>query len=377
MKKLLPIISIILMVLITFVQEYDARSVEELSYIIALGIDKSDSETEPLSLSIQIAKPDNSEGGGGTKIKTETQTINCNSFNLGMAILNLQNVNELNLSHCTAIIISEELAREGIEDFINTLSNNIEIRPTCNILISEQKASEFLEVASNIEDISAKFYNTFINSAKTVSYVTPCQLSDFYANLNYDVQDPLAVYSFVKDETIESLGLALFKDYKMLDRISGLETLCYNILTNNFDEATIEIYNSQNPSIPLAVNITKAGNAKISAKLENNVPKITCKFAVKASILSANKNYNFSSHDSLREIESEINKFLNDSISNFLYKLATKYECDPVGFEGYFNRNYLTQKELNKLDWQEIYPKSQFIIEPETYLVSGFLFSKN
>ena len=98
MKRLLPIISIILMVLITFIQEYDARSVEELSYIIALGIDKSDSEKEPLALSIQIAKPDSSEGGGGTKIKTETQTINCNSFNLGMAILNLQNVNQLNLS---------------------------------------------------------------------------------------------------------------------------------------------------------------------------------------------------------------------------------------------------------------------------------------
>ncbi len=377
MKKILPIISIILIVLITFIKEYDARSVEELSYIIALGIDKSDSEEEPLSLSIQIAKPDSSDGGGGTKITTETQTVTCNSFNLGMAILNLQNVNELNLSHCTAIIISEELAREGIEDFINTLSNNIEIRPTCNILISEQKASEFLEVASNIEDISAKFYNSFINSAKTVSYVTPCQLSDFYANLNYDVQDPLAVYSFVKEDTIESLGLALFKDYKMLDRISGLETICYNILTNNFDEATIEVYNSQNPSIPLAVNISHVKDTKISVKLENNVPKITCKLAVKATILSANKNYNFSSPESLKEIETEINKFLNDSISNFVYKLATKYECDPIGFEGYFNRNYLTQKELNKFNWEELYPKANFEIQPETYLVSGFLFSKN
>lgn len=376
MKRLLPIISIILMVLITFIQEYDARSVEELSYVIAIGLDKSDSENVPLSLSIQIAKPDSSENGG-TKIKTETKTVNCNSFNLGISILNLENVNELNLSHCTAIIISEELAREGIENFVNTLSNNIEIRPTCNILISEQKASEFLEVASNIEEISAKFYNSFINSAKAVSYVTPCQLSDFYANLNYDVQDPLAVYSFVKDDTIESLGLALFKDYKMLDRISGLETICYNILTNNFDDATIEVYNSQNPSIPLAVNISHAEDTKISVKLENNIPKIKCKLAVKATILSANKNYNFSSSEALKEIESEINKFLNDSISTFLYKLAIKYECDPVGFEGYFNKNYLTQKELNKYNWQELYPKAEFEIEPQTYLVSGFLFSKN
>ena len=68
----------------------------------------------------------------------------------------------------------------------------------------------------------------------------------------------------------------------MLDRISGLETLCYNILTNNFDEATIEVYNSQNTSIPLAVNITKAGNTKISAKLENNPADPQCSPKIKA-----------------------------------------------------------------------------------------------
>ena len=125
----------------------------------------------------------------------------------------------MNLSHCSVIVISEELAKLGFENFISTISNNIEIRPTCNILICKNSAQNFLETASKIDDVSAKFYNSFINSAKTTSYVTPCNLSNFFANTTNDVKEPVAIYSYIKNNTLESLGLAVFKNYKMVGRL--------------------------------------------------------------------------------------------------------------------------------------------------------------
>lgn len=377
MKKKLLIITCILTILLAFTKSYDVKGTEELSYIIAIGLDKSDSEKEPLSLTIQIAKPDTTGETGGTTIKTETETVNCNSFNLGLSMLNLENVNELNLSHCTAIVISEEIAKEGIENFINTLTNNIEIRPTCNMLISQCKASELLEQASTIEDISSKFYSSFINSAKITSYVTNCQLSSFFASLHGDVTEPLALYTFIKNDTIESIGLAVFKDYKMVGRLSGLDTLCYNLLTNEFEEATIEVYNPQNPSIPLAVHLSGPTESKIKVSLENNVLKIKCDISVNSAILSASKNYDFSTENSRKEIEAEINKFLKESFSTFLNKTSKEYNSDIIGFKGYFNKNYLTQDELNNYNWNTLYPKAEFEINVTNYLTSGFLFSKN
>lgn len=268
MRKILIIISLLVLIISTFSSSYDVRGVEELSYVLAIGIDKSDNKTEPLTLTLQIVKPDLSERGG-TKISTEIKTINCNSFNLGIAILNLENTYELNLSHCSVIVISEELAKLGFENFISTISNNIEIRPTCNILICKNSAQNFLETASKIDDVSAKFYNSFINSAKTTSYVTPCNLSNFFANTTNDVKEPVAIYSYIKNNTLESLGLAVFKNYKMVGRLSGNDTLCYNILTNNFDRATIEIYNPECPEVPITINISKSKNPKIKVYLDN------------------------------------------------------------------------------------------------------------
>ncbi len=376
MKRILLIASLLLIILITFIEAYDARNVENLSYIIAIGIDKSDSEDEPLSLTIQIAKPDTSEGNG-TKIKSELSTVQCNSFNLGLAMLNLANVNELNLSHCSVIIISEDVAKEGIGDFINTIANNIEIRPTCNVLISQNKAKEYLEVTSKLEDISSKFYNSYIKSAEITSYVTPCKLSDFYSSLHQDVKTPVALYSFVKEDNIESLGLAVFKDYKMVGRLSGLDTICYNILTNNFKQATIEVYNPQEPSLALSVAISHDKNTDINVKLENGIPKITCNVKIKSTVLTGNKNFDYSTENSLKEIESEINKFLTQNITAFLYQTSREYKSDIIGFEGFFKRNFLTEDELNKYDWEKLYEKAEFKVETENYLKSGFLFSKN
>ena len=49
MRKILILISLFLLILVTFSTTYDVRSVEDLSYVRALGIDISDSQEEPLS----------------------------------------------------------------------------------------------------------------------------------------------------------------------------------------------------------------------------------------------------------------------------------------------------------------------------------------
>ena len=375
MKKFLILFSLFLLIIITFASTYDVRSVEELSYVLAIGIDHSNSEKEPLTLSIQIAKPDYSEGGG-TKISTEVQTVNCNSFNLGIAMLNIQNPSELNLSHCSAIIISEEVAKEGFETFTTTISNNVEIRPTCNILVCQGSAIDMLDKASQIEDISAKFYNSFINSARNTSYVTPCKLSDFYAATAGDIKEPVAVYSFIANDTLESLGLAAFKGNKMVGRLSGVDTLCYNILTNNFDRSTIEIYNKPMPEYPLTVSIARSNSPKISVELEGNQPIIACQICVDAKLLSATKTIDLSDEKTQNMVKAEINTFLEQHISEFSYKTSREYQSDIVGFKGYFNKNFLTQDEIDKYNWDELYPKSKFVIKPITYLDYGSLFSK-
>ena len=76
-------------------------------------------------------------------------------------------------------------------------------------------------------------------------------------------------------------------------------------------------------------------------------------------------------------IKSEINKYLQTNITNFLYKTSLEYNSDIVGFKGYFRKNFLVQDALDKYNWNELYPEISFNVDPQTYLDFGSLFIKN
>ncbi len=69
----------------------------------------------------------------------------------------------------------------------------------------------------------------------------------------------------------------------MVGKLSGLDTFCFNILTNEFQEATIEeVYNPEDPDIPLSISLSNSKDkTKTKVTLENGIPKITCEISFK------------------------------------------------------------------------------------------------
>lgn len=187
--------------------------------------------------------------GSGQSQKSEITTVDSASINSGIALINSYISKKVNLSHCKAIIISEELAYEGLSEYVYTLVNNIEIRPDCNIIISRCNAEDYLKNSTpTLESVSARYYEFILNSSEYTGYTENISLSDFYSDLlsttteahsilgginkksthiNYQdlsLADKEAAYK--ADETpiqtktgIENMGIAVFKGDKLVRRI--------------------------------------------------------------------------------------------------------------------------------------------------------------
>ncbi len=171
---------------------YNSDGVETKAYVIAVGLDKGEKDTLKLSLQIAILSgSDSTSGGGGGgsggSSSSESSTVisvDCSSIESGISLINSYISKKINLSHCKAIIISEELAYEGVSNVIYSLVNNIETRPDCNVIISRCDASDFLEFSSPIfESNPANYYELILNSTEYTGYVSDLFLSDFYSNL--------------------------------------------------------------------------------------------------------------------------------------------------------------------------------------------------
>ena len=116
MIKKISIICILLILLFTLTGCYNTVDMDKYFYIVGLGLDKA--ENGLIKVSIQIANTlstnsssktssGNTEASQYSIYSVETETIDS-----AITILNNYLNKKINLSHCTVLVISEELCKQ-------------------------------------------------------------------------------------------------------------------------------------------------------------------------------------------------------------------------------------------------------------------------
>jgi len=73
------------------------------------------------------------------------------------------------------------LLKLGISEIVYTLINNVELRPDCNVIISRSTAYDFLsESRSEIESITAKYYEIIATSSKYTGYTSNINIANVF-----------------------------------------------------------------------------------------------------------------------------------------------------------------------------------------------------
>lgn len=354
----------------------ESTNIESFYYVIAIGIDTS--KENNMVLNIQVATSDSSSSSDSAQSSTsEIYSVPCSTINTGISILDNYLSKKLDFSHCSAVLFSEEFAKNGIEQHVNTLVNNPEIRPTCDIIISNTDAKTALECISNSnEAFSAKLYEFILNSVDYTGYSINPDINTFCYNLKAKTSTNIATYANIQDDIIQNTGIAIFDGDKFLDNLTVLDSISYSLITNKLNTCTISINNPFNESELMNVSLTSPKNTSIEVKIENNYPYITIKGDLNYSIDSASTNLNYEDFNTIKTIENCINSYLEKILLNFLYKISHEYNQDICDFKNNVSSQFLTYDELDKINWKEIYKDSYFNVQINGNIVDTGLFSK-
>ena len=406
-RKILCLILILSMCMFSLTGCYDAKGIENLSYAIAIGLDKG--ENNVLKLSIQFATPStisgNSEGSSQSDTTTIT-SIECSSISSGINLINSYISKQVNLAHCKVIVISEELACDGVSEYIYTLVDNVQIRPNCNVVVSRCDAINFLENAKpTLEKLTARYYEAALRSSEYTGYTSDIQLNDFYSALKSTTTQPLAILAGVNTEqthltdtntnkfnidsiykanqtpiqdktSLECMGLAVFNHDTLVGELDAIESLCYAIVSNKLENGMITIPNPDSDDKSVDIYISPRKNTNIKVEAVNNAPYITIDVYLNGYIGSFDAQSDYSSIDTLQLVSESVDKYLKSQISSLLYKTSKDFNCDIVGFGNYAIKDYLTWDEWTESNWLSNYKNSFFKINVSTDIQSGELFSK-
>ena len=134
MKKYIKnifIFIIILVFILAFSHSYSSLNIDNLAYVVALGIDSTDDNN--LQVTFQFSSPVSIESG--EKPNPINNTVISPSISNAINIMNSYLGTPISFSHCKVIVFSEQLAKQGISDEVYTLINDTQITPSSNIVI--------------------------------------------------------------------------------------------------------------------------------------------------------------------------------------------------------------------------------------------------
>ena len=283
----------------------------------------------------------------------------------------------INLSHCSAIVLSEAIAKNGIGKIINSLASNDEIRPSAYILISNKSAYDVLDKVSNSgENFSSRFYEYIVSSADYTGYSGKVTFEEFASKINSSMDEATAIYAIINKDTVQNSGLAVFKDDKMVGTISSLESIIHLILKNNLKEALITIPNPFENNSYIDLEIKNRKHTKIDVSMINNTPFITTNIYLLANIKTSGKHFDYTNPENIDITSYYAKKYLEELTSNYLYKISKTYSSDILEFQNILSKKCMTYQELRQYRFNDVFKDSFFKTNINLQIESTNLFSK-
>jgi len=382
-----------------------ATSVETKAYVIALGIDSGESNTFKISFQVAVLSNPSSNGSSDKSNSSTIISVDCTTLDSGISLLNSYISKKVNLSHCKVVILSEELAVNGVSDIVYSLINNIEIRPDCNIIISRANAYDMLKNSKPIfESNYANYYELILNSSEYTGYVADLTLSNFYSDLLSTTSEACAILGgintdethsqntstspslddkYMADDTpiksknnLEILGTAVFRGDKLVGELTNLETLSHLIITNKLESANINIPNPFDFNANISVYISLNKRTKNSVEIINNYPYIESEVFLIGNISSIDGSIDLTKPENIKILNNYINEYIETNILSYLYKTSHDLKSDIAEFGKYLLPSYYTWNDWVESDWLNNFQNSFFKVTVKTQLQSGYIYTK-
>ena len=406
LKKIINIIIVLTLVPFTLTGCQDAKGIENLAYVTAIGFDVG--ENNLIKVTFQFAKLTSSEQSGSSQPQnSEIVTIDCSSFDSGLNIINSYISKKVNLSHCKIIVFSEEIAVTGILEHVSVLASDREIRPDCNVLVSKCKAKDFLENSiPTLTNLTPRYYEILLNSKEYTGFSENVPLWKFFINMRNSTEEAVAIlcglntsYTGTSEETSnlmdkdvnykagetpltgktvsQNMGLAVFSHDQLVGELDAIECVSYLMLTNNLDSCNISVPNPFENNSTINVKLELKKKTKNNVELVNGSPFIESNIYLNGSITSISLNTDDSRTETLSTIEEYIESYVSYNIKSLLYKTAKDFKADIVGFGKDVVSDYLTIEEWKSLNWAALYKNSFFKVDVEVTINPSSLFIKD
>ncbi|MEK3887807.1 Ger(x)C family spore germination protein [Bacillus sp. FSL K6-3431] len=376
---------------------WSQKELTELAIVTAFGIDKN--EKGEYVGSFQIVIPGNVAGmpGGGSGEGTPFVVHTATGHNLIEVSdqLTKKISRQQYFSHTGLVVISEELAKEeGIMSIFDILDRDVQFRTTASVVIAEDTAAEkIIKTLTSIDKISAEnVLKTMKYSEERLGENIDVSVSELIKGLISSSKVPVitgmrligdeeqigkmeSLQNTVPDVVIETGGLAVIKDGKLIDWLHGETSKGAVWVMDRIKNTSIFIkWKEKEEAITFQVIRQKTD---VSAHIKNKTPSISIHVRAEGDISGLTIPVNLNDPYEIKKIEGKLEEEIKRQIENSVQHMQ-KEQADIFGFgEAVHRSDPKVWKELKK-EWNNDYfPELKVNVKVDTYVRRSGLRNKS
>ncbi|MDQ1910589.1 Ger(x)C family spore germination protein [Paenibacillus sp. GD4] len=377
---------------------WDRQEIEERAVVLGIGIDKASEEdmkkeseishmkgrfgapeAKPIRVTIQIAVPgriplgpgSGGEGGKGGGQNT-VWVVEGRGHTLNDALNNLQQrvSPPLFYGHLRIIVVSESVAREGIENLNDFLRRNPEIRRMNWMFISQDKASDLMRAAPQLERVPTLYLMNTMDQSVKMGRFPDDFLGIFWSNSSAKGQEGYLPYIRLRSEdTVEIAGLAFFRGDRMVGHTTPLEIPLFMGI-KGMNPAGGQVYVKLENTSEYYMFGGRSRKSFIRAELRDGKPHISIRILVEGNIIEKSSDVGTLTTEQIDEIESKLSKEAAKAYSDLIKKTQAQ-RSDIFGFGEHVRAkkpDYWNRQVKTKETWQEMYETLSFEITAEMHI---------
>ncbi|WNF22332.1 Ger(x)C family spore germination protein [Mesobacillus jeotgali] len=382
-------ISIMVIIILSLTGCWDKKELDQKAYVIGIGLDTHEKEGK-ITVTYLIANPEvgSQQSGGGTpESPEEVISLVADDFISSRNTANTVISKEISYDLLSVIIVSEELARKP--DFIRVIysaAKDREIKRNTDLLITKESAETFiLNNKPLLETRPHKFFEFMIGRGKETGMIPNTDLNDFFKVAESDADLFLGIYATTergRDKDITSdddfmagevqfggktndaqfIGSAVFKEGKMIGKITGEETRISSLLDNTWklEDFKTTFKDPFDERYRISARFSKQRKNRHTFKQRHGKAIIDINVPVYVEILSDPSMVNFAKNkDKIAELKKSMTKTMEEHLSQYIKYTQEEFKGDTFHLSVPIRREFLTLQEFRDFDWMKSYPNAE------------------
>lgn len=344
---------------------WDQIEIEDQAFIVGIALDKSD-ESGKLEVTFQIAHPK----AFMAESQVDEPFWNITQVSEDITTARNELIKKINwiptFEHCQILLISEDVAKDRFEKYLDFLIRTFEVRKKLQIAIVQGKAKEILDLKFKSGIIPSFVISEILNKNTKYSF----EVTD-YSHIGRIHIALIEGHDFIlcriiplKDELSISGG-AVIKDFMLAGWLSGEEVMGARFLRGDVESGFLEVKLPPELGEDVILRIYESESelkpeirgdklyAVLNIRLEGDINEITA------------PSSGLNSDEYIKKASVVIEKNLENIIKRTFKKVQQEFASDPFRIKEKTQSYYPHFYQANQGHWDEIYRSAELEISTE------------